>query len=75
MTKYNEQFRQRIVDEYLAGGICIKSLAARPGVGRTVIRRWVASYREHGSAGLHKKHTHYDAQSTLSVLQRMWQQE
>ncbi|OOA52598.1 transcriptional regulator, partial [Burkholderia cenocepacia] len=48
MTKYNEQFRQRIVDEYLAGGIGIKSLAARHGVGRTVIRRWVASYREHG---------------------------
>ncbi|OOB01196.1 helix-turn-helix domain-containing protein, partial [Burkholderia cenocepacia] len=75
MTKYNEQFRQRIVDEYLAGGIGIKSLAARHGVGRTVIRRWVASYREHGSAGLHKKHTHYDAQFKLSVLQRMWQDE
>jgi hypothetical protein len=28
MTKYNEQFRQRIVEEYLAGGIGTKSLAA-----------------------------------------------
>lgn len=75
MTKYNEQFRQGIVDEYLAGGIGIKSLAARHGVGRTVIRRWVASYREHGSAGLRKKHTHYDAQFKLSVLRRMWRDE
>ena len=75
MTKYNEQFRQGIVDEYLAGGIGIKSLAARHGVGRTVIRRWVASYREHGSAGLRKKRACYDAEFKLSVLQRMWRNE
>lgn len=75
MTKYNEQFRQRIVDEYLAGGIGIKSLAARHSVGRTVIRRWVASYREHGSAGLRKKRTCYDAKFKLFVLQRMWRDE
>ncbi|KVE03202.1 hypothetical protein WS65_22665, partial [Burkholderia anthina] len=75
MTKYNEQFKQRIVDEYFSGGIGIQSLAARHGVGRTVIRRWVASYREHGNAGLRKKHVCYDAEFKLSVLQRMWRDE
>ena len=75
MTKYNEQFRQRTVDEYLAGGIGTQSLAARHGVGRTVIQRWVASYREHGGAGLRKKQTCYDAEFKLSVLQRMWRDE
>lgn len=75
MTKYNEQFKQRIVDEYLAGGIGIESLAHRYRVGRSVVRRWVASYREHGSAGLRKKHVCYDAEFKLSVLQRMWPDE
>ncbi|WP_249202695.1 IS3 family transposase, partial [Burkholderia cenocepacia] len=48
-----------------------RTLAARYGVGRTVIRRWVASYREHGAAGLSRKVGQYDARFKLSVLQRM----
>ena len=75
MTKYDEQFRQQIVDEYLAGGIGYRALGARYGVDWAMVRRWVASYRAHGMAGLRKKHSHYDAQFKLSVLQRMWQDE
>lgn len=40
-----------------------------------MVRRWVASYREHGEQGLRKKHSHYDARFKLSVLQRMWRDE
>ncbi|AJY17196.1 hypothetical protein FEP63_03341 [Burkholderia multivorans] len=40
-----------------------------------MVRRWVASYREHGEDGLSKKHSHYDARFKLSVLQRMWRDE
>ncbi len=71
MTKYDEGFRLRLVQEYLEGSDGTRALAVRHGVGRTVIDRWVASYREHGMAGLRRKVVQYDAQFKLSVLQRM----
>ncbi|WP_155768733.1 IS3 family transposase [Burkholderia diffusa] len=75
MTKYDERFRRRVVQAYLAGEAGTKTLAHRYGVGRTMVRRWVASYREHGEDGLSKKHSHYDARFKLSVLQRMRRDE
>lgn len=75
MTKYDERFRRRVVQAYLAGEAGTKTLAHRYGVGRTMVRRWVASYREHGEQGLRKKHSHYDARFKLSVLQRMRRDE
>lgn len=71
MAKYDEPFRLQVVQEYLNGGASTRTLASHYGVGRTVIRRWVASYREHGVAGLRRKVGHYDAQFKLSVLQRI----
>ena len=71
MAKYEEPFRLQVVQEYLTGGASTRVLATRYGVGRTVIRRWIASYREHGVAGLRRKAGHYDAQFKLSVLWRM----
>jgi transposase len=71
MAKYAERFRLQVVQEYLGGEASTRTLAARYGVGRTVIRRWVASYREHGAAGLSRKVGQYDARFKLSVLQRM----
>ncbi|MEX3957456.1 transposase [Trinickia sp. EG282A] len=59
--KYSEQLRQRVVDEYLAEGVGTATLAARHGIARTVIRDWIGRYRQHGSAGLRKKFSHYDA--------------
>jgi transposase len=75
MAKYSERFRRRVVEEYLAGESGYRALGARYGVGFSMVRRWVASYRVHGVAGLRKKYSHYDAQFKLSVLQRMWQDE
>jgi transposase len=75
MVKYNEQFRQQVVEEYLAGGGGTETLAARYGVGRSVLRRWIASYREHGSKALRKKFSHYDASFKMAVLQQMWRDE
>jgi transposase len=74
MTKYSEQFRRQLVDEFLAGGIGAKALAARYGVDPSQLRRWVASYREHGSAGLRKKSSRYDAQLKMTILRRMWRE-
>ncbi|WP_141684921.1 IS3 family transposase [Burkholderia stabilis] len=71
MAKYDEPFRLQVVQEYLNGDASTRTLAARYGVGRTVIRRWVASYQEHGVAGLRRKVGHYEAQFKLSVLHRI----
>jgi transposase len=72
MAKYSEQFRQQLVEECLAGGVGVKALAARHGVDPSMLRRWIASFREHGSAGLRTKYTRYDVQFRMKVLQRMW---
>jgi len=72
MAKYNEQFRQQLEDEYLAGGIGVEGLAARHGVDYSMLRRWIASYENHGSAGLRKKFVRYDARFKMQVLRRMW---
>ncbi|OAP46489.1 hypothetical protein ATC00_05805 [Sinorhizobium americanum] len=41
----------------------------------STVRKWVASYEPHGTAGLAKKFGHYDAGFKLSVLKRMWEDE
>ncbi|MGF6758390.1 transposase [Paraburkholderia sp. GAS42] len=75
MTKYDEQFRQQLVDEYLAGDIGLEGLATRHGVDYSMLRGWIARYENHGSAGLRKKFTRYDARFKLEVLQRMWRDD
>jgi transposase len=75
MAKYEEGFKQAVVQEYLAGALGFKAIAARYGIHAGMLESWVARYREHGDAGLRKKFSHYDAQFKLSVLQRMWQEQ
>jgi transposase len=72
MTKYNEQFRLQLVEACLCEGATVGEVAARHGVDYSMLRRWVASYREHGSAGLRRKYSRYDMQFKMTVLQRMW---
>ena len=75
MTKYDEQFKLSVVQQYEAGEQGFISLAAQCGVDRATIRRWVNSYRQHGISGLRKKFSHYSAQFKLGVLQRIQREE
>nr|WP_157123267.1 IS3 family transposase [Pandoraea vervacti] len=75
MTKYDEAFKRRAVREYLDGGRGSRHVSQKYGVGCTVLRRWVNAYREHGDAGLRKKHETYSAEFKMSVLQHMWHHE
>ncbi len=72
MAKYDEPFKARAVQLYLSGESGFGSLAGKLGIGKKLLQRWVAAYREHGSAGLRKKFSHYDAQFKADVLHRMW---
>jgi len=72
MTKYSEDLRRQIVDRYLSGNGGTKALAVEYGVGRAVLRRWIAAFRAHGQQGLRKKYSTYSALFKLRVLEHMW---
>ncbi len=72
MTKYDEQFKLALVEQYLSGTTGYKAIAKLHGLAHSMLRRWVSLHRQHGAAGLSKKFSHYDAAFRLAVLQRMW---
>lgn len=76
MTKYDEQFKLRVIRHYTAGSHGgIGAVAALFGLGKSQVRRWVRHYQRHGRAGLNKKRSVYDAPFKLEVLERMWQDQ
>jgi transposase len=72
MTKYNEQFKLAVVQQYLSGTAGYKAVAKLHGLAYSMVRKWVGLHRQQGAAGLSKKFSHYDAEFRLSVLQHMW---
>jgi transposase len=75
MTKYDEQFKSALVQQYLSGGGGYKAIAKQHGLDHGMFRRWVLTFRAHGADGLKKKFSHYSAEFKLSVLQHMWDNE
>ena len=75
MSRYTEQFKHKVVQEYLSGGGGYQALSQRHGIAnRSSIERWVMAYRLHGEAALRKKlRRRYGADFKLSVLQHMWE--
>ena len=72
MAKYDERFKQKLIDEYLEGGVSCRGLAARHGLRHSILQRWLAAYRIHGSAALRPGTVRHDAQFRMQVLNRMW---
>lgn len=74
MTKYSEQFKLAVVQDYLADSSDgYRGIAKRHGVStHAMVERWVMAYRAHGNAGLGKKFSKYSAEFKLSVLRHMW---
>lgn len=75
MSKYNEQFKLAVVQQYLTGTGGYKLIANLHDLPFSTVKKWVGLYRLHGTAGLAKKFTHYNAEFKLSVLQHMWDSE
>lgn len=72
MKKHSEQFKLSVVEHYLNSLEGYQAVAQHHGIGRVLVRRWVAFYRAHGVDGLRKKYSHYSADFKLSALQYMW---
>ena len=75
MAKYEERFKLKVVRSYLSNHGGWKTVGQLHGLDQSTVRRWVASYRAHGLAGLKRKGASYDAAFKLLVLQRMWRDE
>lgn len=75
MSKYSEQFKLAIVQQYLSGTAGYKQIAHEHNLPYSTVRKWVGLHRAHGTDGLAKKFSHYTAEVRLAVLQRMWSDE
>jgi transposase len=75
MSKYNEQLKLAVIQQYLTGAAGYKLLAQLHDVPYSTVRKWVGLHRAHGMDGLTKKFSHYSAEFKLSVLRRMWDDE
>ena len=76
MTKYSEEFKTKIVREYLDGSVGFEALAAKYGVkSKTQVQNWVAAYRAFGAEGLVVKtgRSVYSAAFKRQVLDYMWE--
>ena len=73
MIKHSEQFKYKVVQQYLKGIKGFRLIAGEHGIAASLVRRWVAAFRLHGRDGLSRKIECYSASFKLSVLQHMWE--
>lgn len=72
MSKYDLAFKLAVIAAYDEGGMSLREVGAKFGLGHSPVRQWIALYRHHGLAGLEAKHHRYSAAFKLFVLQRIW---
>ncbi len=71
MSKYSEQFKLSLVQQYLSGSGGLKFIAQEHGIDHSQFGRWVSAYKQHGISGLQKKRAIYSAEFKLTVLEHM----
>ncbi len=71
MTKYTEQFKLSVIEDYLSGTRSYQEVAKAYGLDRSMVRRWIATYKIHGVASLQKKYRHYSVKFKLGALKHM----
>ncbi|QCR31961.1 helix-turn-helix domain-containing protein [Lysinibacillus sp. SGAir0095] len=73
MTKYSEEFKLMVVQEYLSGSLGYRAIAKKYGIADSPLRRWVRAYKEFGRNGISVKKTKqfYSVQFKIDVLNFM----
>ncbi len=71
MGKYSVQFKIKAVRAYLDGSDGYRKVAHRYSMDCSLLRRWVASYKAQGNAGLRACGHHHSAEFKLSVIECM----
>jgi transposase len=74
MTKYSEQFKLEVVQDYLgAGSSGLRAVAQRYGIpSHFTVRKWVLAFQLHGDVGQRRQRRQYSAEFKLLVLKDMW---
>ncbi|WP_147294840.1 helix-turn-helix domain-containing protein [Oceanobacillus chungangensis] len=74
MVKYSEEFKIKLVTEYLYGNFGYPSLAKKYNMpSSSPLKNWVSSYKAHGMDGLKRRKTRkeYSVQFKLNTIQFM----
>ncbi len=71
MAKYTEQFKLSVIEDYLSGTKVYQEIAKAYGLDRSMVRRWIATYKIHSVASLQKKYRHYSVKFKLGALKHM----
>lgn len=71
-NQYSDQFKLQVVQQYLDGDVGLEVVAHQLGLDYSMLRRWVAQYRQHGPLGLRQTRRHYSPAFKREVLERMW---
>ncbi len=69
MGKYSEQFKLTVVKAYLEGTEGYRKVASRFSIDFSLLRRWVASYKQQGHISPRKPRLRYSDAFKLSVLE------
>ncbi|MEX5942314.1 transposase [Mammaliicoccus sciuri] len=74
MTKYSDEFKLKVVKEYLEGSLGYRSLAKKYNISdKSVIKRWVTAFQSFGIEGIKnkQKNTIYFVTFKLDILHYM----
>ena len=72
MTKYNFEFKKKVVLEYINENISIRSLAKKHAIkSHNNIEIWVAKYKKYGDEGLYRsrKNEEYPFEKKIYVVE------
>jgi transposase len=73
--EHDKRFKLAAVRRYLRGGIVYRDLAAELAVSKSVLQRWVAWYRTHGSIAVPQSGESYSVEFKVAVLHHMWENQ
>ncbi len=71
MVRYERRFKLKVAREGAAGSVPVKALADAYGLDRTMVHRWIETYRQHGRESFSGRLRCYTTKFKISVLKRM----
>lgn len=71
MSKYNKEFKLKVVKKYLSGKDSYTSLAKKMKIPEHTLETWIKKYEKFGEKGLEKNKISYDGNFKLNVVEYM----
>ena len=71
MVRYERRFKMKVAREGAAGSVPVKALADAYGLDRSMVHRWIETYRQHGRESFSGRPRRYTTKFKISVLKRV----